>query len=290
MSRVSRKDINAFGNPSAYHENRLYRLFCEQGKEASYYLIQHYGLDPDGVETAQLNSGYRRMLSKVYAHQRVRFKAILRHIHEPGAAALWLDLGCGYGQFVEAIARTNPRLVVGADVTFGVLSWAGRLLKNRIPLTHYALVRQGESGLPFKDGCFDRILSADVLEHVGYDNQKQVLSEMYRVLKHCGKVIVHTPNLNRVRLTTVFKKAYYGFKGYNPFSIKHSFRLDHNSLSTAARLKKICEEIGFHVEVYYELGLKFYDTHRWIVLGLDRFLARSFFLVLSKQGDLTGGR
>ena len=47
----------------------------------------------------------------------------------------------------------------------------------------YGLINQDKLELPFKNNSFDYILSADVLEHVGYDNQKIVVSEMFRVLK-----------------------------------------------------------------------------------------------------------
>jgi hypothetical protein len=78
------------------------------------------------------------------------------------------------------------------------------------------------------------------------------------------------------------KKIWYGLKGYNPLSITQSFRLDHKSLTTAGRLKKICQEIGFKVEVYYESGSGFCARHPRLVFGLDRLLSRSFTLVLTK--------
>ncbi len=51
-----------------------------------------------------------------------------------------------------------------------------------------------EKPLPIKDNDFDGVISRFCLEHVSYRNIKQALSEIYRVLKLGGKILLVLPN------------------------------------------------------------------------------------------------
>lgn len=101
----------------------------------------------------------------------------------------WLDLGCGH-QILPSwrLEQENklvniPKLIVGLDYDWLSLS------KHK---TIKQLVRGDITYLPFPDNTFDLITSNMVFEHL--DNPKQQLSEIYRILKVGGKLILHTPN------------------------------------------------------------------------------------------------
>jgi len=49
--------------------------------------------------------------------------------------------------------------------------------------------------LPFKDGEVEEFLAYHVLEHVGREDAKKVLSECYRCLKTNGTLLIKCPNL-----------------------------------------------------------------------------------------------
>ncbi len=53
------------------------------------------------------------------------------------------------------------------------------------------VVYEPDSPLPFPDESFDAVICINVLEHV--PNPEQIVSEMYRVLKTDGKILVCTP-------------------------------------------------------------------------------------------------
>ena len=277
------RNIEEFGNPAAYRENRLYHIFSDQGKEDLYYHLVLYGIRQDEYDDVPLEPKYRGLLSRVIKHQQKRIKRISGFIHSIKVPGLWLDMGCGLGQFMNQIIQLKGNYVVGSDVSFHALRKAHSLLSQVNCSKSYHLVNQDSLGLPFKDNSFDYILSADVLEHVGYNNQNEIVSELYRVLKKKGQVIIHTPNLNRVIVTTFLKRIYYLFKGINPLQIRHSFPKSHTSLATAKRLKKICQSVGFNTTVYQQIDWKLYNLHKWAFLGLDRLFSRSFILVLSKK-------
>jgi ubiquinone/menaquinone biosynthesis C-methylase UbiE len=284
MESIVKDKIKEFGNPSAYHENRLYHLFCEQGKEDLYYFMIFYGLYQDEKIDVSLNSKYESLLFKTISHQQKRIKNISRFIYSKKAPGLWLDMGCGVGQFMNRIIQLNGNYAIGTDISFNVLKKASFLLDQVSHSKYYCMVNQDPLELPFKHNTFDYILSADVLEHVGYDNQERVFSEMFRVLKTGGKAIVHTPNLNRVIFTTFLRKMYYLVKGINPFNIKHSFPKDHISLITSNRLKAIGQSVGFDTKIYQQIDWKLYDLFpKWAFLGLDLLFSRSFILGLAKK-------
>jgi SAM-dependent methyltransferase len=49
--------------------------------------------------------------------------------------------------------------------------------------------------LPYADGSFDRALCLDVLEHLTFDDQPRALTELHRVLRARGELLVTVPNL-----------------------------------------------------------------------------------------------
>ena len=283
MESFIKDRIKEFGNPAAYHENRLYHIFCEHGREDLYYLLIFYGLGQEEDIDVPLERRYRQLLRKIMKYQQKRIENISKFIDSGKPPGLWLDMGCGVGQFMNQIVELNGNYAIGTDISFDTVKKASSLLNKLIDNRSYCFVNQDSLELPFVDNAFDYILSADVLEHVGYDTQRKVVSEMYRVLRKGGQAIVHTPNLNRVRVTTFLRRIYYLFKAVNPFIIRHSFPKDHVSLTTAKRLRRICQSVGFKVRTYYQVGWRPYELHRWILLGLDSVFSRSFILVLSKK-------
>lgn len=69
--------------------------------------------------------------------------------------------------------------------------------------------------MPFNDGEFDSILSTQVLEHVEYP--ERAVSEMYRVLKEGGHVLVTVPQWNELH------EEPYDFWRYTCFGLKSLF-------------------------------------------------------------------
>src|SRR5208283_3966594 len=51
------------------------------------------------------------------------------------------------------------------------------------------------TNLPFKDSSFELVTMLHVIEHI--KNDKDVLGEIYRVVKKDGAVLIVTPNANR---------------------------------------------------------------------------------------------
>ena len=92
--------------------------------------------------------------------------------------ALLLDVGAGEGALVERY-RNEGWDIVGADSAY--------------ESPH--VKRADLLSLPFDDGSFDTVLCLDVLEHVELLDQPLALTEIVRVLKDDGLLLLSVPNL-----------------------------------------------------------------------------------------------
>lgn len=109
-----------------------------------------------------------------------------------------LDAAGGTGRITATLQNLSGRLVI-VDESIKMLSEAKR--KNGLLLTGGHTER-----LPFATGIFDRIIMIDALHHVG--DQLQTVSELWRVLRSGGRVIIQELDLRRnsVRLVAALEK------------------------------------------------------------------------------------
>ena len=100
--------------------------------------------------------------------------------------ALLLDAGGGTGRISQAFIDDSIRVVI-ADESYKMLQEAQR--KDGLqPIRTYT------EGLPFKDEQFDGILMVDALHHVA--DPRRSTSELWRVLKPGGRIVIEEPNIN----------------------------------------------------------------------------------------------
>lgn len=120
-----------------------------------------------------------------------------------------LDSACGEGYGSSLLAQ-EAGCVVGLDLDEEVIKKAGQKYGNEKLSFHAGSIEK----LPFEDASFDAVVSYETIEHVPAEIQKNFLSEIRRVLKPGGMLIMSTPN-----------KAVYTdrVKGQNPFHIKEFY-------------------------------------------------------------------
>jgi len=89
-----------------------------------------------------------------------------------------LDAGCGEGVLVEEFSSKGYS-IVGFDLNY-----------------ESKYVRRGNIlAMPYQNDSFDIVLLLDILEHLSFENQPEVLKEIKRVLLNNGKLVVSLPNL-----------------------------------------------------------------------------------------------
>lgn len=130
------------------------------------------------VDTRRLRSKYNRLTED-------RIKSLLS-----GGGNLFLDAGCGAKPLTQ-VSEGKYNTHVGLDFSIEGLK------ESRLKIKDKGFVVLGDiTMLPFKNGCFDGIVSAYVLFHIpGRENQGKAFRELYRVLREgkTGVVIYGNP-------------------------------------------------------------------------------------------------
>ncbi len=103
-------------------------------------------------------------------------------------APMILDVATGTGDLAIEICKINPVSVYGIDISGEMLEIAARkALKRRLHMT--IQLRKGDSeNLPFEDKFFDAVTVAFGVRN--FENLHKGLTEMHRVLRPGGKLIV----------------------------------------------------------------------------------------------------
>jgi len=102
-----------------------------------------------------------------------------------------LEIGCGTGTLAILCAEKGAS-VVGFDISPQMLSVANKKIRERDLTDRIQLEEMGaiEMDKAFNSDTFDKIVSALVFSEFYSDEQKYVLREAYRVLKHGGLIII----------------------------------------------------------------------------------------------------
>ena len=96
-----------------------------------------------------------------------------------------LDAGCGSGIFTEPLVERGSQ-VIGLDLSIPMLQ------RCRMRLPGQSFVAADICDLPFPDEAFDKNVSITSLEFI--ENGKQAISELFRVTRPGGLVVVATLN------------------------------------------------------------------------------------------------
>lgn len=165
-----------------------------------------------------------------------------------------LDVGCGSGEYMDIIAKMGGE-VSGQDIFEEAVKRAKEMLKTN---GFSADIKVGDAEkLQFKDNYFDGVFSADLFEHIEYDKKEKIVSEIYRVLKPGGALVIKTPNLDYLKITLLLKRIAALLRFKNPFRIyiahtRNNPDNQHCGLTTYAELERILLNNMFHYpEIFY---------------------------------------
>jgi demethylmenaquinone methyltransferase/2-methoxy-6-polyprenyl-1,4-benzoquinol methylase len=105
-----------------------------------------------------------------------------------GKPKLILDVATGTADLAIALKKAHPEKITGIDISAGMLS-VGRTKIAKKKLSSLITLEQADSeDLPFADDTFDAITVAFGVRN--FENLKKGLSEMRRVLKPGGRLLV----------------------------------------------------------------------------------------------------
>lgn len=133
-----------------------------------------------------------------------------------------LEVACGRGGFVRELAR-HGAIVIGCDFSSSALSSAvSKLSFSDLP-ARPSFVQGDAQHLPFASNSFDLIVSCETIEHL--PQQRSALSEMHRVARPGGRLLLTTPNYaNFMGLYEVYARFRHpGRKDDQPFDRRQWF-------------------------------------------------------------------
>jgi len=127
-----------------------------------------------------------------------------------------LDLGCGGGRHAFEALRRGARVVAldrDQDELFDALTIIAAMEETgeTVAPAAGAATRGDALALPFPDGSFDRVIAAEVLEHIPADTA--ALSELVRVLRPGGTIAVTVPRWLPERICWALSDEYHGKPG-----------------------------------------------------------------------------
>ena len=112
-----------------------------------------------------------------------------------------LDIGCGLGGLLIALQSRFNR-VYGIDINETYVQWSSKRASSS------EVIHASATKLPWSDEWFDLVCATDMFEHINYDEQHLVASEIMRVLKPGGYAIIIVAN--RFQILDEHNKVLFG--------------------------------------------------------------------------------
>lgn len=168
------------------------------------------------------------------------YRTAFAYIHLPSADAVVLDIGCANGVYTPLWQRDGNQ-VIGADTDEKAI----QIARQQQPNSAFHVLT--ETRLPFADNSLDVVIMLDAIEHV--DDETLTLTEIWRVLRPGGRLILTTPYRNMLGdwmdFDNLFFIPLYNLKNW--ISGKAA-RLDRHRHYTTADLLAFCPD-NFKIEV-----------------------------------------
>jgi SAM-dependent methyltransferase len=150
-----------------------------------------------------------------------------------------LDVACGEGYGAAMVAETAYK-VVGVDLSVDVIQHAKNNYRHHANLQ---FVTASCECLPFSDASFDLAISFETIEHI--EKQKEFISELTRVLRPDGILILSSPN----------KRLYSDAHDYhNEFHVRELYRNELEELldETFPHIFWLGQKLLFHSAIWPE--------------------------------------
>ena len=182
-----------------------------------------------------------------YIGDAIRWGYIKRYLPKNEGGVL-LDVGAGMCEYRE-LAESKGYSYVGIDIN-----------------PNSPAIKGNACDIPFESGTFDVILAIDCLEHI--KNDEKAVSEMKRVLKNDGIIIIHSPNKaqKHILIEEVEEQDDHVRKGYDPLDFYQLFYdcKKHNCYPTFDRFESMAWDLYYAINTGISINpLNILDVNAW---------------------------
>ncbi len=183
--------------------------------------------------------------------------ARLRTVWEYAAVASGarvLDVGCGRGELLVHGALQGASMV-GIDYSTASVGLSSKFISHLsrefwTQLPEPVILRADATTLPFDSESFDTVIMSDIVEHLSPPQLAMALSEVRRVLRPGGKLLIHTmPNLWYYRFGYPVYRLAMLLKGATlPADPRQRYEYSHVHINeqTPCALRRTLKQSGFH--------------------------------------------
>jgi SAM-dependent methyltransferase len=190
-----------------------------------------------------------------YEHDTLRDRALFDEVERcvasfvgDGSGKVVLDLGCGSGKLMNILTRSPS--VVGVDISDVAVEMARQTHAGRPEFSFHVM---DAHALDLPNAHFDTTLIIESIEH--FKDCRKVMSEVARVTKPGGHLLVTTANRDSLHLVVNRKLGYPDF----------ATSFQHIEEFSFAGLKRLVEDHGFQVKG--SAGMFLYPY--WGIPGVD---------------------
>lgn len=132
-----------------------------------------------------------------------------------------INIGCGVGSTAFHCAKKGA-ICYAIDYSLKSMEVGKEIVnkydtKGRINFLQW----QVDDPLPFKDNSFDKLVTADFIEHITYEQKNKLFPEILRVTKPGGMIVILTPNKIREDIGAIKRKILRLFKKNIPETRLH---------------------------------------------------------------------
>lgn len=207
----------------------------------------------------------------IYGEHLARYEFVLELIK--GKSVLDIASGSGYGSYLMA---KHAKSVKGVDISKEAINYAS----NKYSCKNLQFIVGNASTIPFEDNKFDIVTSFETLEHIDED-QAKFISEIKRVLKPGGLLIISTPNDKVVPPGNHYHVHELNLQQFSKLVSKYFKKVDvyYQAVSLASYI--------FNTKTFENKDLqKIYSSRKYIMDTKDS----TYFIALCSNNELPEGQ
>jgi ubiquinone/menaquinone biosynthesis C-methylase UbiE len=195
-----------------------------------------------------------------------------------------LDFGCGRGELALNLGLSWIE-TYGIDISDDAISISNEIKNYWIktnPDLKLNFIKIDGKKLPFEDNFFDTVVMSDVIEHLRDDEILEVLSEIRRVLKKNGNILIHT-SPNKIFINFGLKiywivgfldgiKLPFNMKDKLPDGLKDKYHINEQ---TSFSIKRYLKKSGFR-----NIQIEFWKNPHYVYYFLkdDKYIKKLNFI------------